>query len=62
MAKEPPKYTLRNLDPALWQKVKDRAKFEGRPISFVLKELLRVYAEHGFRVVSTFNARRKNHD
>lgn len=50
-----PKYTLRNIDPALWKAVKERVAFEGRTIDFVLKQLLRVYAKHGYhRVVETF--------
>lgn len=60
VAKRNPKYTLTNIDPTLWKAVKDRATFEGRPLSFVLKELLRVYAENGFRVVETFNGKRKH--
>jgi hypothetical protein len=54
-----PKYTLLNIDPALWKAVKERAEFEGRPLRFVLLQLLRVYAENGFQVVETFNGKRK---
>ena len=54
-----PKYTIRNIDPALWKAVKERAEFEGRPLRFVLLHLLRVYADNGFVVVETFNGKRK---
>lgn len=59
VAKTPLKYTLRNIDPALWKAVKDRASFEGRSLSFVLRELLRVYAQEGFRIVEMFDGKRK---
>jgi len=51
------KYTLRNIDADLWQRVKERAAKEGRPIRFVLMQFLRVYAQHGFRVIETFEAK-----
>lgn len=52
-------YRLADIDPDLWKQVKDRAAYEGRTIRFVLIELLRVYAKHGFHVVETFNRGRK---
>lgn len=41
-------YTLRRVEPALWDRVKERAASEGRSIRFVLITALRLYAEHGF--------------
>lgn len=52
-------YALRGVDRELWTRVKVRAASEGRSIRFVLLELLKVYADHGFHVVETFNGRRK---
>lgn len=52
-----PNYELRRIDPELWKLVKSKAAYEGRTVRFVLLELLRVYAEHGYRVVETFNAK-----
>lgn len=49
------KYTLRNVPADLWTKVKAQAAREGRPIRFVLLNLLRVYATHGFAVVEHFD-------
>lgn len=49
-------YYIRNVDPALWQKVKVRATSEGRTLRFVIVELLRIYAKHGYQVVETFDA------
>lgn len=49
-----PAYYLRRIEPALWKRVKARAGAEGRSLRFILCELLRVYAEHGYRVVETF--------
>lgn len=48
-------YALRRIDPDLWRKVKSRAAYEGRSVRFVIMELLKVYATHGFEVVETFN-------
>lgn len=48
-------YVLKRIDPELWVAVKARAASEGRSVRFVLLELLRVYAKHGFLVVETFN-------
>jgi hypothetical protein len=56
---EPVDYALRDVDRELWTRVKVRAASEGRPIRFVLIEFLKVYAEHGFTVVETFNGRGK---
>ena len=50
-------YTLRRINRDLWQRVKNRADYEGRTIRFVLIELLKVYATHGFKVVATFNGK-----
>ena len=36
-------YTLRDVNPNLWQKVKIRAAEEGKPIRTVLLELLTAY-------------------
>ena len=44
-------YPLKDIDPGLWKKVKDRAASEGRSIRFVLLAFLKAYAEHGFSVV-----------
>lgn len=54
-----PNYFLRDIDPELWRKVKARAAFDGRPIRFVILELLKVYAEHGYTVVETFDGKKK---
>lgn len=56
---KPVSYTLRRIDPLLWRRVRVKAVSEGRTLRFVLLELLRVYAEHGFHVVETFNARKE---
>jgi hypothetical protein len=48
-------YTLRRIPTDLWKKVRSRAAYEGRTMRFVLLELLRVYAKHGFRIVETFD-------
>lgn len=48
-------YTLRRIAPDLWRRVKSKAAYEGRTVRFVILELLRVYAEHGFEVVESFN-------
>lgn len=48
-------YILRKIAPDLWRRVKSKAAYEGRTVRFVLLELLRVYAEHGFQVVETFS-------
>jgi hypothetical protein len=48
-------YALRAVDAELWKNVKARAAQEGRSIRFVLIELLKVYARHGFTVVETFD-------
>ena len=53
------KYTLRQIDPELWDAVKKRAASEGRSIRFVLIELLQVYAKHGFAVVEKFKDGRR---
>lgn len=50
-------YRLTDIDPSLWRRVKSRSAYEGRSIRFVLLELLKVYATHGFRVVETFNGK-----
>lgn len=55
----PVSYVLRRVEPDLWKRVKSRAAYEGRTIRFVILELLRVYAKHGFHVVETFDTRRK---
>lgn len=55
-------YVLRHIDPELWRQVKSKAAYEGRTIRFVLLELLRVYARHGFTVVETFNANGRGKD
>lgn len=52
-------YTLRRIDPELWKKFKSKAAYEGRPMKFVLCELARIYAEHGFQVVETFDGQRR---
>lgn len=41
-------YNLREIDSDLWKRVKARATYEGRNIRFVLMQLLRVYADHGY--------------
>lgn len=56
---ENPKYTIRNIDPAVWKAVKDRAASEDRQIARVLRAFLRVYAKVGYRVIETFDG--KNH-
>lgn len=38
-------YLLRDIDPELWAKVKDRAKFDGLSIRLVLSLLIRAYAD-----------------
>lgn len=53
------KYTLRSIPPDLWRDVKARAAREGRTIRFVILALLRVYAQHGYRVIDTFTERRE---
>ncbi len=50
-------FLLRNIDPELWQRVKDRATAEDRNISAVLRAFLRVYASHGYHVIETFDRR-----
>ncbi len=47
-----PSYILRTIDPDLWTRVKARAAQEGRPLRFVILELLKVYALHGFDVIT----------
>jgi hypothetical protein len=56
---DPVDYALRGVDRDLWNRVKAQAASEGRPIRFVLIEFLKVYAEHGFHVVETFNGNRR---
>lgn len=51
-------YRLEQIDDALWKRVKSRAAYEGRTVRFVLIELLKVYAAHGFTVVDTFRDRK----
>lgn len=48
-------YPLRNVPNDLWRQVKSKAAYEGRTIRFVLLELLRIYAKHGFAVVEKFD-------
>ena len=55
----PVNYALRRIDADIWRKAKTRAASEGRTIRFVLLELIRVYAKHGFHVVETFDGHRK---
>lgn len=52
-------YALRDIDPDLWKRVKSKAAYEGRTLKFVLMELLRVYADHGFHVVETFDGKNR---
>lgn len=52
-------YALRGVDRELWTQVKVRAASEGRSIRYVLVELLKIYAAHGFHVVETFNGTRR---
>lgn len=52
-------YALRGVDRELWTRVKTRAAAEGRSIRYVLVELLKIYARHGFHVVETFDRDRK---
>lgn len=40
-------YIIRNVDDALWRKVKARAESEGRSIRWVIVELLKRYAKDG---------------
>jgi hypothetical protein len=56
--RSPVSYVLRGVDPELWRRVKVQVATEGRTIRFVLLELLKVYAKHGFTVVETFNNNR----
>lgn len=52
-------YTLRRIAPDLWRRVKSKAAYEGRTVRFVILELLRVYAEHGFGIVETIDKKEK---
>ena len=52
-------YMLRRIPSDLWTAVKQRAESEGRDVRFVLLAMLRIYADHGFHVVETFQAKRK---
>ena len=52
-------FSLRHVDPELWKRLKHRAASEGRTIRFVLIELIRVYADHGYHVVETFDGKHK---
>lgn len=40
-------FLLRNIDPGVWAKVKDRAAKEGRTLRGVLILLIAYYAKHG---------------
>lgn len=42
-----PAYILRNIDPELWQRFKDRANGEGRGLRWIVLALIRFYADHG---------------
>jgi hypothetical protein len=42
-----PDYTLRNIEPAIWQAFKQRAAVEGRSLRWVLIELIRRYVADG---------------
>jgi hypothetical protein len=42
-----PSYILRDIDPELWEQFKARAAKEGRPLRFVILELVKAYAERG---------------
>lgn len=39
-------YTLRDIDPELWRKLKVKAASEGKPIRTVLIELVTKYTAH----------------
>lgn len=38
-------YLLRDIDPELWSRVKDRAKFDGLSVRLVLSLLIKAYAD-----------------
>jgi hypothetical protein len=38
-------YLLRDIDPELWARVKDRAKFDGLSVRLVLFLLIKAYAD-----------------
>lgn len=44
-----PDYILRNIEPKLWKQFKQRAASEGRPLRWVILELIKHYVKHGFR-------------
>lgn len=52
-------YILRRIDVDLWLHVKERAASEGRNVRFVLIEMLKIYAEHGYAVIEAFDGRTK---
>jgi hypothetical protein len=43
-------YILRDPDPDLWNRVKERAAREGRPLRFVILSLLKLYADGKVRI------------
>ena len=47
-------YTLRDIDPDLWRRVKIRAAYEGKTIREALVDLLKVYATHGGDALDKF--------
>jgi hypothetical protein len=55
----PATYVLKRIDRELWEAVKARAASEGRPVRYVLIEFLKIYAEHGYVVIETFNGKTK---
>jgi len=42
-----PDYILRNIDPSLWDRFKERAASEGRSLRWLIFELIRRYVEKG---------------
>ena len=42
-----PSYILRDIDPNLWQAFKERAASEGRPLRWIIFQLIASYIKRG---------------
>ena len=50
-------YLLRDMPPALWQLVQDRAKSDHRSVREIILACLEIYAEHGLPTRKPFTPR-----
>lgn len=51
-------YILRKVDDSLWTKFRARAEAEGRPLRWIILELIRHYVSNGMPVVPTVTKKR----